>query len=321
MDRSNTTCALILGAVLSVAIPGCSTSEDTGNPPGTIALENANNYSFEGTLDIPSVETASGVDICVDWSKLNSDLQCHSVDPANDIDLLGVIRFPTLTEAEVESQLSTNDLDMKSMGGYVQYPNDEEATSACLSDFSFFGTAFDLATDYTEDGGTYLLELQSGTTPGVGARMLVFLEPRVKSDVTEVNVPNGCGMLHYSADLHTLTTVPVSLDGPWVMDWSDVTTDGLGNDMTDAQIDLLEVAHYDSVTVTDLENDFLDIEQNADEMWSLSLTSGKSGDLSDATNGASKFSAFQKGGTWILALRCSSCSNPAPLFLTVLGPA
>ena len=30
---------------------------------------------------------------------------------------------------------------------------------------------------------------------------------------------------------------------------------------------------------------------------------------------------FTADGTWILGLTCSTCANPAPLFLTVLEPS
>jgi hypothetical protein len=311
---------VVLTLLAGCGTKGCSTKDDTADAPGTIHLADANNYNFVGTLDIQSFETVSGADVCFDWSGLDSDLQCHDMDPASDVDNVGVVRFGTLTEKEVETALSTNDLDMAATSGYVEHGNGDEATTACLSEFSFFGTSIDLATEYTEEGGTYLLLLTSGTVPGVGARMILFLEPRVASDVTTVVVPDGCGMLDYTADLHSLTPVAVPMDGPWVMDWSGVVTDGLGNDMGSAQIDTLEIAHYDTLTVTDLENDFLDIEIIADDLWTLSLSSGKSGDLSNATNGSESFPGFEAGGVWILALRCSTCSNPAPLFLTVLEP-
>mgnify|MGYP005741916403 CR=1 FL=1 len=34
----------------------------------------------------------------------------------------------------------------------------------------------------------------------------------------------------------------------------------------------------------------------------------------------SGFTGFSGDGIWILALTCSTCANPAPLFLTVLEP-
>ena len=44
-------------------------------------------------------------------------------------------------------------------------------------------------------------------------------------------------------------------------------------------------------------------------------------DLALATGDDGDFTGFTDGGTWVLALMCSSCSNPAPLFLTVVEPS
>ena len=38
------------------------------------------------------------------------------------------------------------------------------------------------------------------------------------------------------------------------------------------------------------------------------------------TRDGEPFTGFTGEGTWILALRCSTCSNPAPPFATVLLP-
>jgi hypothetical protein len=61
----------------------------------------------------------------------------------------------------------------------------------------------------------------------------------------------------------------------------------------------------------------------ATALWDLALTGEPTADLSKATlrSGGSAFDGFSHGtGTWILALMCSTCQNPAPILLTVLEP-
>ena len=57
----------------------------------------------------------------------------------------------------------------------------------------------------------------------------------------------------------------------------------------------------------------------------MKLADGKTADLSTATDRASgaAFPGFNRPetGTWMLALTCSKCQNPAPVVLTILQPA
>ena len=52
----------------------------------------------------------------------------------------------------------------------------------------------------------------------------------------------------------------------------------------------------------------------------MDLPGGTTASLGDATNGGAAFDGFSGNGVWLLALRCTTCANPAPLFLTVLEP-
>ena len=58
---------------------------------------------------------------------------------------------------------------------------------------------------------------------------MTFLKPTSTSTNTQVDAPTGCGMLDFSADLASLTKLPVPAAGPWVLDWRDITRDGQGS--------------------------------------------------------------------------------------------
>lgn len=302
-----------------LVLAGCD-GDDAGVPAACdIALTDANNYTFSGALAVPSIATASATDLHICWDDLTADFQCHAMDPAADIDNVGLVRFGALTQAEVNEGLSTNSLQQSEMSGYVQAENDG-GTCVDLSSMSFFGTPFELETEYVEGGGTYMLMMTSGTTPGVGARMITFLEPSAASDVTDVNVGTGCGLLDFTINLHALETTPVCGGGPWTVDWSALTRDGQGGSMDASQVDSVMIGYYAGATVGDLEADFLDLEENATALWSVEVPGGTTADLSAAANDAGAFPGFSGEGLWILALRCSRCYNPAPVFLTVLVP-
>lgn len=315
---------LLLPALLLLGCP--ATGDDTGTPVvdvcdgSTVLLSDASNYAFQGALDVPSITTVSGGDVEVCWDQLTTDFQCQPVDPANDIDNVGLIRFANLSQDEVKAGLSENDLQQSEMSGYVEVRNDG-ATCTTLSAMSFFGTAIDLSQEFVEGGGTYMLLLTTGTSPGVGARMLTFLAPSAASDVSRADVSGGCGVLDFTVDLHSLTPVPACTDAPWTVDWSGVTVDGQGHSFDSSQVDSVMLGYYEGKTAADIEGDFLNLEQSATALYAVDVPGGTTADLAAATDGTNLFPGFTGDGLWVLALRCSRCYNPAPLFLTVVAPA
>lgn len=317
-----------LSALAALLLTAACTSagDDTGDTepvvlgePGVLA--DRNNYSFTGALDVPSITTASATDVTVCWDEVLHDLQCHGMDPVTAIENVGLVRFPNYSQAEVEVALSENDLQQAAISGYVEHPANGVDTCANLADFSFFGTSIDVTEEYTEAGGTYMLLLTAGTTPGVGARMITFLAPEVASATTEVSVGDGCGLLDVDADLEALTPVPIPAGGPYVVDWSTLTVDGQGNPVAVEDIDGLMIAFYAGATPSTLATQLLDLELVATDIYNMPLAGETTADLSLATGASGAFPGFSGDGTWLLALRCSRCYNPAPTFLTVVEPS
>jgi hypothetical protein len=293
-------------------------------PEEGIVLTDAENYAYIGTLDVPSVTTTAATDAEVCWNNVTSDLQCHSVDPVLDIDNMSLIRFPYATQEEVEAGLSEDDLFQSDISGYVEFqPGD--SMCANLADLSFFGSNFEISEEYTEEGGTYLMLLTTGTITGVGARVMTFLEPDAASDNTDVDFPDGCGLLEVDIDLEEMEALPICSEGPWTFEWDGLTLDGLGNDINLDGIDQVMVGFYAGLTRQDLEVGFLDIELISDDIYEINLDGEKSVDLVDAvlrTDGVTLFDGFERDveGQWLIALRCTTCYNPAPLYLTFLEP-
>lgn len=291
-----------------------------GDKVTTIELTDANNYTLGGSVDLPSYPTVSGANVSFDWATLVQDIQCHDVDPSVDIDNAALVRF-SLTEAEVEEGLARNSLKQSDNTGYLEV-HTEGATSAELVDMTLFGTPVDITQEYAEGLGTYMLILTTGTDPGVGARTLAFLAPSASSDVTSVTLGDACGMLDLQVDFSGLTavSVPEGEGEGWEVDWSALTTDGQGNAFPATGVDRLDIGYYESLTIDDIEANFLDVEQLATKMYSLALTGGTTASLDGAKAGTEAFTGFSGEGLWLLALRCSRCYNPAPLFFTVLDP-
>jgi len=112
------------------------------------------------------------------------------------------------------------------------------------------------------------------------APVMAFLTPTEGETNTEVSLEPGCGVLDFK-----------------------------GN------IDGLMLGHYTEAR-SELQAQLLDLELITDEIWTVDLSGTAGFDLAALPG----FTGFSTGGTWIRALTCTSCINPAPLFLTVLEP-
>jgi hypothetical protein len=308
--------ALWLPTVLVLAACPRGNKDDSGVE--AIELSNSNNYSWTGGLKIPGFETAETSDIHLDFSQLTQDMLCHDMDPVADVDILGLTRFPRLSEEEVGKGLTDNSLLQADTNGYLSCePGD--ATSCDLSDFNFGGTFYDAVSVYKQSGGVYLLVVATGSTPGQGGLFLAFLQPRPESTVTEVVFQNDCGVVDYTVDMESLQKLALPADGPWLIDWSNVSSSGNGQPVVPGKLDEVLVGHY-TQTPAEIQGQFTDLEPLASELYKLELTGGTEADLSglaDADGGA--FPGFTTDGTWVLGLRCTSCTNPAPIFLTVVS--
>ena len=307
-------------------LAGCGGAAMPMDPRGNLRLGDANNYSTRASLEIPIVETTPATDIDICWSDIVDDLQCHAVSATADLDNVALLRISHLTKEQVQIRLAAGTLSQSDVAGYLDFHTDHATTCAKLSQLSFFGTPIDVPSQYIESTDyTYLLLFTKGTTPGLGARTMTFLQPTASSTNTMVSGPTGCGLLTFMADLSSLTKLPVPTGGPWIVDWRDITRDGQGNDAPFEKIDGVTIGFYAGMTVADLEARIFDIEMIATELWDIPLTGGRTADLATATDrmtGAA-FAGFDRpdAGTWLLGLTCSRCQSPAPVLLTILTPS
>lgn len=301
------------GASLLVTLCGCS---------GSLLLADANNYGFVGIIDGPSHVVASAENIEICWGTLTEDIQCHEVDPVVDPQLVSLVRFGSLSEAEVEEQLGDDTIDGTAMSGALFHEIPAGETCARLEDFDFNGSPVDIEEQFFEGGGTYMLVVGGSNVPSEELMTIDFLVPTVGSETTEVAVQDACTTLDATADLRSLEPIGLRSGGSrWVVDWGDLTTDGFGNPMTISNLDRLMLGHYADLSVADLEAGFLDIELIADELYYLDVGGTLEADLAYASGDSGPFTGFTEGGTWVLALLCSTCMHPAPQFLTIVQPS
>jgi hypothetical protein len=325
--------ALVLSSLLATPFAaGCQSTNsgpDAGpkGPTGNVVLTDLNNYTSQSSLTIPSVQTASGVDLDICWTSITKDILCHDLTPTTDIDNVSFLQLLNLTEDQIAVKLAAGQLTTSYVKTYRDFHVDHSTGATCtkLSALSLSTSSVNPAQDYlASDTAKYMLLFSTGTTPGSGARTMLFLEPSAASTNTEVAAPDGCGILQFAADLTTPAPVPIPVAGPWVVDWSQLTKDGAGNPVVFQNIDSLLVGFYQGKTVADLQAQFLDIDRIATSLYKLAIPTGaKTADLANAETAAGEaFAGFtQQDGVWAVGLLCSTCQIPAPVALSILAPA
>jgi hypothetical protein len=287
-------------------------------------LYDENNYRTTSQLTIPTVETASGVDIDICWTDVVSDLDCDPVDPQNEIDAVAMMRFRGLSDAEIEATLAAGGLDQDSVDGYLQWDTDHQSTCTKLSSLTVFGSPVDVTEEYLESDAVYAFLFNRTTTPGADMVTMVFARPLASSTNTRLDAPPGCGIRDSSVDLSAIEPVMLPLDPPWLLDWSMLTRDGQGNPISFSSIDGLTLSFFAGVTLAEIQDQIGDFDSLATESFRLDLGGEPSARLTDTRNALGEsFPGFASTGVgiWILTLTCSNCQSPAPLVLTILEPS
>jgi hypothetical protein len=292
---------------------GCQTEEieevSAHLDPSPI-LTDANNFSYSSRIDIQRQEVKANTDVWISWSTLTVDMLGHEFDSA-EIENVTLVVFGGMDEEALETAVATNDLSQSSVRVFM---NCDAHDSGCwLSEFNVLTTDIDIEERFNSEEGIWMVAL-SGS--GSLYRKLLILLPSETTEQTEASFSNEEGMFIVDADLRGQEVIPIPLGEDITFSWSNLTRDGQHSALPLHKIDQVDIAWYSDVGLNDLEEKFLDIELLADEHW----TAGVDGLSEFSTAELPSFDGFDADGQWLLALRCSTCASPMPLFLGVLDP-
>jgi hypothetical protein len=176
---------------------------------------------------------------------------------------------------------------------------------------------------YDPAAHSYTAMVAEGSNPKLGFRMLHLLRFEADALNTDVTIANDSTKLTYTVDIASSDSISLPPDHPnIVVDWSHgLTRNALGNPWIPERISRVSVAHYPEMNARDLEGNFLEIEDIASEVYTTLVRSGYSVNLNTLVDEAGvSFTGITHQGTWIVALVCGDCTNPAPWFLSVLQP-
>ncbi len=317
-------------ALAAPLLPACGSGSGSGG--GNVIILDANNYSSTSSLTIPTVQTAPMADLTFTWDGIVNDLLCH---PAGSIDNVAFLQIKNMTQADVEQKLAVGKLSQNQVAIYAEKhivkTDGSIPTSALISTFDNYDpSSFTLVTDYVPSATTqYLMLFTHGTTLGVGAQSMVFIQPTDGVATTMVSAPDACAgkFLDFTPTLSPMA-VSIPIAGPWKIDWSRITKDNFGNalDFSTTKLDKVEVGFFQNKQPSEVQADFINIEQVATALYTYTVPAGqKYVDLTSPPTSGPAFPGFAEvdggsGGTWAAAVLCSACSVPAPIVFTVLAP-
>jgi hypothetical protein len=301
-------------------------------PGAAIAVTDNNNYAYQHDFQINHEVVKGNTNLSIDWSALTRDFVGREIDPTADVDIVMVTLW-SLGRTELIDQIVNDDLDVSSnMGAIWMYPDG----STTQTDLFSLGSAgepvpeedllsyFDSdSVDYDPTQYTHLLLAQRGTTIGKDVLMMKTFTLDSNTSDTALSLDAASTVLSYSVDLRSLRRVGVPAEEAQItIDWMGLTTNMMGNPFIPTKITRVTVAHFEDMTVCDMESAFIHLEEMADELYSNDLTAVSGGvNLGSLTStGGKPFSGIDGNGTWILALECDACHSTAPQFLTVLEP-
>jgi len=314
----------VLTVAVCLSLTACGGDDDAGSTANA-HISDASNYRVVSSLDIPSFKVKAGADLEVCWGDLNTDLLKHTI-ALDDITHVSWGQIKGLSEADIEEQFAVGTFDDRKLSIYRDFIIPTSDTSACakLTQFKLGTSMLNPADDLQPlSGHSYMLMWAAGLDPGVGVKTMCFLQPDAGSDVTEVTAPQGKDILTLDADLTSPQQVDIPAAGPYVIEWSGLTKDGMGQPVRYQNLDSILLAHY-PMSVAEFEPQALDFELVADIQYRAKIPMGdKEIDLATAkTDAGETFTGFsaKSGGFWGVAIMCSKCQIPAPVSVSVLNP-
>lgn len=328
---------------------GCDTNErqDESSDEGSddpcedsvtkIVIDRSHNYSFLGAVSIKEYKIQEYPnDPLIDWSSLTKDIKGHDVDPKTDIGHVEIIVWNLDNYDTFEGWLNTDSIEMEYFGSMVNLDAsyfEDQKTEAYLSEFTSGGKDADAETyfrasegQFPSDEYIFVLVAGRGSSIGYDAVSAAFLKP-VQSDTAEtgITLDDESVSLTYEVSLNSNSYRVPRDTGDTVLDWTDMLGEenAVGEEFTPNHAGLVMLTFYRGLDLSELQENFLDLEIIADKKYSTEPPDPTPITLSDLTDeDGNAFSDFgEEEGTWLLSLWCTSgCNNPAPKYLTSLSP-
>lgn len=276
---------------------GCNEAE-------TLSLSDSNNFQYDADVSMESSELPSAVGTSVvEWSGLGADMLGNPMDPT---DVVGVqlLVFPDMDLDEVSKGVATDTLKQSDVGVFLEA--EPTGTQVELQDFGLQGNPVGVDEYFLEGSGTWMLSL-------VGAEQYLrfhHLVPMDDSVETTASITGDAAQIGVTATFAGVVAVSAEHGA---VDWSDITADGLDNELALHRLDSLTLARVPGVSPADIEASFDALDSLIDVRHDYELDGQTSLELPELAE-------VDDEGTWLLGLSCSSCTSPVPKVLVVVEP-
>lgn len=318
---------------------GGGTSGTGGGTSGTgattcgetkITTTAADNYKFHSTLTIDVTKVKPSSELTFSWGGLTTDLLGHPVD----LSKVGMVEIGlwNLTLEQFETKLNNDSLAQSDLAIIATIlPPTPTTTTGSIYDLTESGEPVDKAeidkyldiTQFPPENHVYTAMVAYGTALGKDTRMIQGFQLDSSSTNTMVTVTDASTQLELTADLHTLTSPMVPANTPGItIDWNTLQNTAADQPFDPQQITEVRVGKYAlSPAEMETKDNFLNLDTIATTMYRANVDAGTSFDLSMTKDDAGNpFPGVDASGTWIVALNCGACANPAPWYMTVLRP-
>lgn len=287
---------------------------------GTLVLDDATNYRYTATMQAERLAVAAWQDATVSWGGLSQDLQARPVDPLA-LDRLSLVRLrlspDQVLQAVADSALSQSDvMDYRLLDGLTG------RDSARLSEMSILGNPFDPAEDLApaEEGVTWILSLWDLDREGRDDILSsIILEPAEGAAPTDITFTDQSASFELRPELQDLPTMSTSARAEgWTLSWSTLSRTGSDQDFDPLLADRLVILRFEA-TLAEVEADFVRLASNEAQAWRAEAYGLDELALAEAMDDqGAAFPGFDREGTWLVGLECTSCTNPVPLALGVV---
>jgi hypothetical protein len=296
---------------------------------GMITASPEQNYEFSSTLTIQFTAVKPSSDITFDWSMVTTDFLKKPVD-FNTVGMLLVALWQK-DVAGFEKGLNDDTLGMPIVPAWIP------ATPAKQT-----GSIFDLEVpdgplameqilayldinNYPPDQFLYTAMVVDGRDLGKGTRMIQGFKLDATTTNSEVKIDSNSTKVDFTAKIANRppTYIPAGTAAGLGIDWTKMRMykTAAGGDFVPSSITRFRIGSY-TQTPAELEGDnFLKLDEIAAEMYEAPVDVGTKINFDQAKTKDGKFFAgIDSTHTWILALNCGNCQNPAPWYLTILKP-
>lgn len=309
---------------LVVACGGDKDADTAAALSPDLVMTDANNYVFLGDIEIGAVEIERGSDALVDWCGLTTDIRGRSIDDPSAIERVLLLELE-LTQEEVMAKVESNTLSQADTN--TQWiVSDPGACALNFSEFTILGNVLD-PEDVGANDNTWLASVANFPDGRFDILMSSFVAPSDTSTNTNVLITDTSSVLSVEVDLASSAPIvaPAGADA-YTLDWSDLNTDAYGSEYDDEKGNRILIGKVNYDTVAEVEDVFLRVDSEADELYYLSTVDGTpvvqgetDADLMLATDAdGNAFTGFTTDGIWLLGIECLSCTSPAPLALSVV---